>query len=111
MQYARRVNGDRTLNEATRRLIDVYQPDRIYLYGSLARGEAREESDIDVLVVVPDDASTERRRGAIGYQALRGVGAPIEIGVVRRSWFDRRTHLRASLPGVVVREGRLLYGA
>ncbi|PYO54511.1 MAG: hypothetical protein DMD83_22120, partial [Candidatus Rokuibacteriota bacterium] len=46
---------DRTLVEIVRRLVEAYRPDRIYLFGSRARGTAGAESDYDLLVVVPDD--------------------------------------------------------
>jgi predicted nucleotidyltransferase len=43
------------IDEMTRRLVDFYHPVRIYLFGSEARGEAGPDSDLDFLVVVPDD--------------------------------------------------------
>jgi predicted nucleotidyltransferase len=40
----------------TSRLIGFYKPVRIYLFGSVARGDDGPDSDLDFLVVVPDDA-------------------------------------------------------
>ena len=37
--------GDPSLAEAVRRLVVAYQPERIYLFGSVARGEAGQDSD------------------------------------------------------------------
>ncbi|HAM59033.1 MAG TPA: hypothetical protein DCQ64_27910 [Candidatus Rokubacteria bacterium] len=39
----------------TRRLVATYRPERIFLFGSRARGTAGPDSDYDLLVVVPDD--------------------------------------------------------
>ena len=62
------------LAEIVRRLIEAYRPLRLYLFGSHARGEAGADSDYDLLLVVPDDASPERRRSRLAYRVLRGTG-------------------------------------
>jgi uncharacterized protein len=102
---------DPVLAEIVNRLVEVYQPKRIYLFGSKARGDAAPDSDYDLLVVAPDDAPAARRDSKLAYEALWGVGASVDAVVCRSSWFHARTHLRASLPGTVLREGRLLHGA
>ena len=51
-----RTADDPALAEAVRRPIAVYQPERICLFGSVARGDAGPYSDYELLVVVPDDA-------------------------------------------------------
>jgi hypothetical protein len=44
---------DPTLAEITRRLVETYQPERIYLFGARARGTAGANSDYDLLVSSP----------------------------------------------------------
>jgi len=102
---------DPVLAEIVKRLVEVYQPERIYLFGSKARGDATADSDYDLLVVTPDDAPAARRDGKLAYEALWGVGASVDAVVCRSSWFHARTHLKASLPGTVLREGKLLHAA
>ena len=100
-----------TIEEITRRLIDFYQPVRIYLFGSEARGDAGPDSDLDFCVVLPDDAPEGLYRDRRVHRRLRGLQA---VDVVRLpcSDFDARAaHVVASLPATVVREGRLLYDA
>jgi predicted nucleotidyltransferase len=99
------------LAEIVRRLVDAYQPEEIYLFGSAARGQAGPDSDYDLLLIVPDTAPPERRRSRLAYQALRGTGIAADVIVWTRSRFDSRTHLRASLPAIVLREGKLLHAA
>ena len=99
------------LAEIVRRLVDAYQPEEIYLFGSAARGQAGPDSDYDLLLIVPDAAPPERRRSRLAYQALRGTGSAADVIVWTRSRFDSRTHLRASLPAIVLREGKLLHAA
>ncbi len=103
------LRDDALLAEVVRRLAEAYQPERIYLFGSKARGEAGPDSDYDLLVIVPDDAPPERLRGRLAYQVLRGTGTAADVLVWRKSNFERRTRVVASLPATVVREGRLVY--
>jgi len=101
--------SDPKLVELLRRLVPAYQPERVYLFGSRARGEAGPDSDYDLLLIVPDDAPPERRRSRLAYEVLRGTGVAADVLVCTRAWFDSREGLKASLPGTVLREGRLLH--
>jgi hypothetical protein len=94
----------------TDRLVKYYRPERIYLFGSEARGDAGPDSDLDFCVVVPDDAAAELLRDGGIYTVLRGMGFPKDIVPWRRSDFEARAaHVRTSLPATIVREGKLLY--
>ncbi len=103
--------SDPVLAEIARRLVSVYQPDRIYLFGSAARGESGPDSDYDILVVVGDDAPARLLRGRAGHAEIVSLGAAVDVVVRTVSYFDARAHLKASLPGTVLREGVLLYAA
>jgi predicted nucleotidyltransferase len=101
-----------TIDEITRRLVEDCQPVRVYLFGSEARGDAGPDSDLDFLVVVPDDAPEDVFRAGRLRQAIRGVGHAVDVIPWRRSDFEgRAAYVVASLPATVVREGRLLYDA
>jgi len=103
--------GDPALAEVVRCLVNAYQPERIYLFGSVARGEAGPHSDYDPMVIVPDDAPPERLRSRLAYRVLRGTGTAADVVVWPRSGFERRARVAASLPATVSREGMLLYAA
>lgn len=100
---------DPRLVEIVRRLVDAYRPERIYLFGSKARGDAGPDSDYDLLVVVPDDAPPERRDPALAYRALRGTGLGADVVVWTRTRFERRKHVVCSLPATVLNEGVLVH--
>jgi len=101
--------GDPVLSEILHRLVQAFQPERIYLFGSKARSDAGPDSDYDLMIVVPDDVPPERRQSRRAYQALRGTRAAADILVWTREAFDSRLHLPSSLPATIVREGKLLY--
>ena len=102
---------DPVLAEIVRRLVDVYQPECIYLFGSTARGDAGPDSDYDLIIILPDQAPQELLRARSAYLALRGTGVAADIQVWSRSSFRRQLHLKASFPSTILREGKLLYAA
>jgi predicted nucleotidyltransferase len=105
-----RLTKEEAIEEMTRRLVEFYRPVRIYLFGSEARGEAGPDSDLDFLVVVPDDAPEALVRSSEGYPRLSGLGIPKDVIPWRQSDFEARAaYVVASLPAMVVREGKLLY--
>jgi len=105
------LERDAALGEIVRRLVAAYQPERIYLFGSMARGDTGADSDYDLMVIVPDDALPERRESRLAYTVLRGTGVAADVLVWTRSRFDRRASVVASLPATILREGRLLHAA
>ena len=102
---------DVVLAEIVRRLVDAYQPERIYLFGSKARGDAGLDSDYDLMVVVPNDAPLEHRRSRLAYEVLWGTGTAADVLVWTRQQFEDRLQVRASLPATVMREGKVLHAA
>lgn len=103
--------GDPRLAEVVRRLIEAYRPERLYLFGSHARGDAGPDSDYDVLLVVADDSPPERRRGRLAYECLWGTGIAADVVVWSHTHFQSRLGVPASLPATVLREGKLLHAA
>jgi predicted nucleotidyltransferase len=102
---------DPKLAEIVSRLVAAYAPERVFLFGSRARGEVELNSDYDILVVVSDDSPPDRGRSRLGYQALRGTGVATDVVVWRQASFDRRSRVNASLPHAALHEGLLLYGS
>jgi len=111
MQPVQEKKAREILEEIIHRLVQVYRPEQIYLFGSVARGEAGADSDFDIMVVVPNQAPVEKQRSRLAYQALRGTGVAADILVWTKKSFEERLHLQASLPATIMREGKLLYAA
>lgn len=95
--------------DVTRRLVEYYQPERVYRIGSTARGEDRPESDLDFVVVLPDEAPHEKLVGSHIQQRLWGVPVAVDVVPFRRSTFDARSGWLMSLPAIALREGILEY--
>ncbi len=105
------LERDSVLAEIVHRLVDAYQPRRVYLFGSKARGDAGPDSDYDLLIVVADDAPADRRRSWLGYERLWGTPAATDVVVCTQDYFDSRQSVVNSIPAAVRQEGKLLYAA
>lgn len=98
------------LKEVVDRLVHGLRPDRIYLFGSRARGKAGESSDIDLLVVVPESDLPRHRREALSYDLLWGLTMPVDVIVLTQTEFQRASRVKTSLASRVQAEGKMLYG-
>jgi len=105
------MTRDDAIAEITRRLVDYFHPDRIYLFGSAARGEYRPGSDLDFLVLLPDGSSRELLLSGREYERLAGIPVPVDVVPIRRSTFEARKNWLMSLPAIALREGRIVYDA
>jgi uncharacterized protein len=82
----------------------------IILFGSQARGDASENSDVDFLLIAPEVASRRKEMARLA-RLLRPLRIPADVLVFSRRVFDQW----ASVPGTVIyaaaREGKVLYAA
>ena len=104
------TNTHRSIQELVRQIVEAVHPLRIILFGSAARGDANPDSDLDVLVVMPD--GTHRRRTAQDlYLKIHGLGVPFDILVVTPSVLERHRDNVGLIYRQVLREGREIYAA
>jgi predicted nucleotidyltransferase len=102
---------DPMLAEIVHRLVEAFCPEKIYLFGSRARGEAGQDSDYDLMVVVSQSTEPGYRLAQEAHSLLWGLGVAADILVWTREQFDSRRHVVASLPATIVHQGQLLYAA
>lgn len=98
------------LDEITRRLVAEFQPERVILFGSHAWGEPTEDSDVDLMVIVPVSNEKPVKRAMRARRSLLSVNVPMDILVKTHQEFERYRHVRASLEHLVAERGRVLYG-
>ena len=98
------------LQEAVERLKAEFQPEEIYLFGSHAWGTPDDDSDVDLMVIVPDSDERSIKRMQRAHRCLRGIGFAKDVLVPTRTQVDRYKHLRASLFHQVLAKGRKVYG-
>ncbi len=89
-------------------IVRVVHPLSIILFGSAARGDTGSDSDLDVLVVMPD--GTPRRETAQRiHREVRGVGAPYDVLVTTPSFLQQHSHNPGLIYETILDEGKTIY--
>ena len=85
----------------------------VRLFGSRARGEARPDSDVDLLITAPDDWLARQDRFALMgrlWDQLAQYSVPVDLLLYSRSQVEERSGWRCHVIARACREGRLLDG-
>lgn len=103
---------DQLLSKMVATIVAEVNPEQVILFGSHARGNATEDSDVDLIVVESEPFDENRDRGAEAvrlWRVLAGFAVSKDILVYSRDeveyWRDSLNHVLAR----ALREGRVLY--
>ena len=101
---------EQSLEEATARIVAMVRPSRVILFGSYARDDAREGSDVDLLVIEPEviDRYAEMVRV---QEAMGRLGTGVDVLVYSEAEVEERRDWCTSPVYWALREGRTLYVA
>lgn len=97
--------------DAVCRIVAHLDPDEVWLFGSRARGDHRPDSDIDLMVVLPDGLDRSAYTLEAARRPLLGGGAPVDVLPVARSAFDSHPEALGGLVAAAKAEGQRLYRA
>lgn len=101
---------DALLGNPVRRIVEAVHPLRIVLFGSTVRGNMGSDSDLDVLVIMPDGAHRRKTAREI-YERLSGLGIAKDIVVVTETDVQEYGADPSLIIRPALREGRELYRA
>ncbi|SRR5208337_668898 len=96
--------------EISRRLVAEFDPDQIILFGSHAWGMPGQDSDVDLLVIVPETDERPTARATRAHRCLRGIPVPMDLIVRSRDEMARSARVSASLEAEILDRGKVLYG-
>ena len=99
----------KVINEITSRLVDEFNPEKIFLFGSYAWGKPDENSDLDMMIIARESKLKPPQRAAVAYQCARGISLPFDFIVKTAEEFDEYASVPASLEKQVLKNGRILY--
>lgn len=102
---------DKTIAIIRERLVPIYHPLSMYLFGSQAWGQPREDSDVDIYVVIGE--SNEKTYSLIqkGSLALWDLKFPVDLIVNTKSVFEERRKYKSSLAYQIAAKGVKIYEA
>ena len=104
------MKNPETIKYLVQRIVEESSPLRILVFGSTIRGESRADSDIDILVVMPD--GTHRRRTAQQlYRNIRNANIPFDILVTTPSDLEKYKDNPGLIYKTVLQEGVVVYAA
>lgn len=98
------------ITEVTRRLVAEFHPEQVILFGSYAWGTPNEDSDLDLLVIVPRSEQKPVQRAVRAYHSLHNIPVPIDVLVKTRAEVERYRPLVTSLERQILDHGKVLYG-
>ena len=108
LQQAWPKPGASHVESAVGRLVAHFDPLRILVFGSYARGEARAGSDLDLLVVLPEVEN--KREAAIAMRrVLSDLPVPHDVYVTTPEEIEKRGWIVGSLLREALDEGAVVY--
>ena len=101
------------INEAligmmVRRIVDDFEPQQIVVFGSWARGEAKEDSDVDLLVVMPFEGSKRDLQVSMRL-ALSEFDVPVDLIIASPQDIALKRDWNGLIYKEAYREGRIAY--
>ena len=90
------------------RIVGRFQPSRVVLFGSQARGTAKEWSDVDLLVVM-DNVPNKRRVAVEIRRSLGDLPISKDIVIATPDEITRRGHVVGTVLRAALREGMIVY--
>jgi uncharacterized protein len=107
---AARLAVDQLLPQITDRLVQAFEPDSIFLFGSHAWGTPHADSDLDLLVVLSFSELSASKRSTLAYRCLRDIPYPLDILVKTRQEIAKFSQVVSSLEHQILSKGKCLYG-
>ena len=104
-----RTVSDEVLQQMTARLVAELHPEEVLLFGSRAWGTPQEDSDVDLLIIVPTGIPDIPAHELRARRCLRGLGVAKDILVRTRDRVERYRDVPASLEAQMLSHGRCLY--
>jgi uncharacterized protein len=96
--------------DITARLVQEFNPEAIFLFGSHVWGIPNADSDLDLLIIVTQSELSSSKRSSLMYHCLRDILYPLDILFRTRAEIQKFTQIPLSLEYQILTRGKLLYG-
>ena len=106
---AKMTVSEKMLQEIVRRIVAAVKPEKIILFGSVARQEMGPDSDLDLLIIKP--CGHRRRTARIIERSLIGIGISTDIIVAKPTDIERYKDTIGLIYRPALRGGKVIYAA
>jgi predicted nucleotidyltransferase len=98
------------INQLVDGIVETVDPLKVILFGSAARGDMTSDSDVDVLVVMPNGVH-RRKTAQLLYQKITGLGIPFDVLVATPDDLERHKNNIGLIYQTVLEEGVEVYAS
>jgi predicted nucleotidyltransferase len=104
------LSNPKAIESLVQKIVEAVHPLKIILFGSYTSDKANPDSDIDVLVVMPEGVHC-RRTAQLLYRQIRGLGVPFDILVTTPRILVKHKDNIGLIYRTVLKEGKEIYAA
>ncbi|MDT8300018.1 MAG: nucleotidyltransferase domain-containing protein [Sedimentisphaerales bacterium] len=104
------LSNPKVIESLVQKIVEAVHPLKIILFGSYAQDKPNPESDIDVLVVMPEGVHC-RRTSQLLYRQIRGLGVPFDVLVSTPTILEKHKDNIGLIYRTVLKEGKEIYAA
>lgn len=98
------------ITQLVKDIVETVQPLKVILFGSAVRGDLTPDSDIDVLVVMPEGVH-RRKTAQLLYQKITGLGVPFDVLVATPDDLEKHKNNIGLIYQAVLKEGVEVYAS
>ena len=103
------IDFEKEIESITAQIVEKYKPEKIILFGSIAREKSISDSDVDLIIIKKDTPlyGADRIR-ELSKMIDRNI--PLDLLIYRPEEFEKRLKLGDPFLKAILREGKVLYG-
>lgn len=103
------IKNDPFIKGIVEQIVKSVQPISVYLFGSTSRGDNKASSDLDFLVLVPENQHRRKTAQKL-YQEVESKLVPCDFVVATPSIIQKNLDNSYKIYGNAIKDGILLYG-